>query len=54
MRIRVWLTGGYKDMLMGVTWDRNFHSMWVTGTALLMVRVRQLLFINEATLGEVA
>ena len=28
--------------------------MWVTGTPLLMVRVRQLLFGNEVTVGEVA
>ena len=53
VRIRVWLIGGYRD-LMGVAWDRRFHSVWVTGTALLMVWVRRLLFGKEAIVGEAA
>ena len=39
VRIRVWLTGGYRDLLMGVTWAGRFHLVWVTGTPLLMLWV---------------
>ena len=52
VRIRVWLTRGYRDLLMGLTWDTS--SEWVTGTPPLIVQVRQLLFGNEVTMGELA
>ena len=54
MRIRVWLIGGRGDLLMVVTWDGRFHSVWVTGTPLFMVWVRQLLFGDAAMVVEVA
>ena len=53
VRILVWLTGGCTDVLMEVTWEGIFHPGWVT-PALLMVQVAQLLYGNEATLGNVA
>ena len=39
---------------MGVMWDGSFHSVWVMGTLLSMMWVRQLLFGNKVTVGEVA
>ena len=54
VRIQVWLKGGRRDLLMGLTWAGRFHSLWVTGTPLSMVRVQQLLFDDEAIVGEVA
>ena len=46
--------GEPRDLLMGLTWDGTFHSVWVTWTTLLVVMVQQLLFGAEATVGEVA
>ena len=46
VRVRVWLAGDYRD--------GSFHPVWVMGMPLLMVRVRLLLFGNEAAVGEVA
>ena len=45
---------GSRDLVMGATWDCGAHSVWVTRMPQVVHGMRQLLYGDDAGVGEIA
>ena len=53
VRVHVDVREGARDVVMGATWDRRAHVLWVTGTPQVLPRVKRMFFGDNGAVGDV-